>query len=75
MKALIGTFNQEKALVEALFVIVKTSPINRLQLYTGHTIAQSTYCHLHLTLGVVLASRCQDGGIYENSFTVTIFIM
>ena len=33
MKALVGDFNQEKALVGAISVIVKTSPIGRLQLY------------------------------------------
>ena len=32
VKALVGAFNQEKALKEAFFVIVKTLPINRLQL-------------------------------------------
>ena len=32
VKALVGTFNQEKALVGAFSVIVKTSLINRLQL-------------------------------------------
>ena len=32
VKALVGTFNQEEALVESFSVIVKTSPINRLQL-------------------------------------------
>ena len=34
MKALAGTFNQEKALVGAFSVIVKTSPMVRLQLYS-----------------------------------------
>ena len=37
MKALVGAFNQEKALVEAYSVIVKTSPMVRLQMVT-------TYC-------------------------------
>ena len=31
MKALVGVFNQEKALVGAFSVIVESSPINRLQ--------------------------------------------
>ena len=34
MKALVGAFNQEKALVGAFSVIVKTSPMFRLQLYS-----------------------------------------
>ena len=34
MCALVGALNQEKALVDAFSVIVKTSPINRLQLYS-----------------------------------------
>ena len=33
IKAIVGDFNQEKALVGAISVIVKTSPIGRLQLY------------------------------------------
>ena len=32
VQALVGAFNQEKAQVGALTVIVKTSPIDRLQL-------------------------------------------
>ena len=32
VKALVGTSNQEEALVKFFSVIVKTSPINRLQL-------------------------------------------
>ena len=32
VKALIGTFNQERALVGAVSVIVKTSTMDRLQL-------------------------------------------
>ena len=35
MKALIGAFNQEKALVGALSMIVTTSPMVRLQIYLG----------------------------------------
>ena len=33
MKALVGAFNQEKALVEAFSVIVKSLPMVRLQLF------------------------------------------
>ena len=36
VKMLEGTYNREKALVGAFYVIVKTSPINRLQLYRCH---------------------------------------
>ena len=39
VRALVGTFNQEKALVGAFYVIVKTSPINCLQHYSMFTWA------------------------------------
>ena len=39
MKALLGTLNQEKALVRAFSVIKKPLPINRLQLYHLHKSA------------------------------------
>ena len=35
MKAVVAAFNQEKALVRAFSVLVKTSPKVRLQLYLG----------------------------------------
>ena len=56
MKAVVATFNQEKALVGAFSVIVKTSPINQRTIYNQSTYPVSTLRRKSMTvlLGTVL---------------------
>ena len=46
VKALVGASNQEKALVGAFSVIMKTSPMVRLQLYVVCTLRSSSQTQL-----------------------------
>ena len=79
VKALVNAFNQEKALVGAFSVIVKTSPMVRLQLYLGDldTVHQERgHCDqeedgsLHVTMSSAARAPLHTGDNSHHSFHV-----